>query len=661
MAMAGLLGAALSSLPVFADERIALIVGNSAYTGSRLPNPVNDAALMSRALQDVGFRVTTLVDADRAAMEEGIRAFGGELEAAGEEATGLFFYAGHGAQWKGENYLLPLEHGVTEASELDFGAVKATSVLDRMERAHNRLNVVILDACRNLPFPERSRSGGSSGLARMEPPSNSLIAFSTAPNAQASDGPGQPHSPYASALAAAINEPGLRIVDVFRRVREAVERITVGEQSPTHWDRLSSGYYYFQSPQVASARPTAPVLPDLAGRDSDDTNLAVTATPYGSDRPAEASDLGTGDDPGWVLTKGKASLIPGLSIAKKQARRAAYMQAIEARQDDRGVTVSWSLADNMDRRMFIKDFQILDEGVNGQFYEVQLRALVEAPNPNEDAATLVHFFTLMEDTPKVLFMISEHDEQDWRETTPVAGQGADTANLWRISYAEQFMAQVFRDAGYEALTSDDIVGVSFVDEDELRTARQSVGSAAARIGKIVDADAVIVGTARYEARQTSIDGTGIDDAQMSTVSLIAKAIVPSTGKVMDSFSYQDFATDLFGSRLSAQDRAIKKASAGAAQEWKWQLLSLLAREEQEVILELQNVSYRAAEEARLFLDSMPGFSGVRMEGWRDNRSRYAISSQYAGPRGYDLAGAMQRKFTNLRLVEVGQYQVVGSF
>ena len=244
-----------------AQERIALVIGNGAYGGAmgRLANPVNDAQLMSRTLEQVGFAVTVRMDADRKAMNEAINTFGRRLAQAGQDAVGLFFYAGHGAQANGDNYLIPLGVSVGDEYELQTNGVHAQWVLDRMEDAGNDLNIVVLDACRNLPFRAGSRSL-TRGLAQMRGPSGSLIAYSTAPDSVAEDGAGL-HSPYAQALSRAVLEPGIRLDDVFRRVGEAVEKATNSRQTPWKSDSLKGAPFYFQP----SGEPPAPIAQLPAG------------------------------------------------------------------------------------------------------------------------------------------------------------------------------------------------------------------------------------------------------------------------------------------------------------------------------------------------------------------------------------------------------------
>ena len=207
---------------------------------------------MATSLEAVGFDVRLVTDADIAAMRTEIEGFGKRLRRAGGDAVGLFYYAGHGVESRGTNYLIPVGAEIESAVEFEIDAVPARWVLSFMEAAGNRLNLVILDACRNNPFG--TGRGAPQGLASMDAPSGSLIAYSAAPGQTATDGTGD-NSPYTAALAARLAEPGLKVEDVFKRVRVAVEEATRGEQTP--WENSSlRGDFYFTAPAVPEAPAT---------------------------------------------------------------------------------------------------------------------------------------------------------------------------------------------------------------------------------------------------------------------------------------------------------------------------------------------------------------------------------------------------------------------
>lgn len=217
--------------------RIALVIGNEKYDGSMgsLSNPVNDAVLIGATLRSLGFDVEILTDASQADMKRAVRRLGDRLADAGDNATGLFYYAGHGVQSGGANYLIPVGAAIDAESDLELEAVSAASILSQLEETYVSTRIVILDACRNMPLRRRTRDG-SRGLARMDTPNGSFVAYSTSPGNTATDGGGI-HSPFAEALAAQMLVPDRPIEVTFREVRRQVVEMTNGDQVP--WDASS--------------------------------------------------------------------------------------------------------------------------------------------------------------------------------------------------------------------------------------------------------------------------------------------------------------------------------------------------------------------------------------------------------------------------------------
>ncbi|GAB2185530.1 caspase family protein [Roseibium sp. LAB1] len=228
----------IGTLPerAYAEPRLALVVGNGAYTTvTPLDNPVNDADLMANALREVGFDVTLVTDSNQNEMITAISRFGSRLRAAGEDATGLFYYAGHGVQSFGANFLLPVDIELQDAADLSLVGVPAQAVLRQMFSARNRTNIVILDACRNNPFvsiPDLS----DNGLAEMKAPRGTFLAYSTAPGDIALDGTGG-NSPFTEALARHMPTPGMPVETLFKAVRVDVLKETGNQQTP--WDTSS--------------------------------------------------------------------------------------------------------------------------------------------------------------------------------------------------------------------------------------------------------------------------------------------------------------------------------------------------------------------------------------------------------------------------------------
>ncbi|WP_395022307.1 SUMF1/EgtB/PvdO family nonheme iron enzyme [Dongia sp.] len=267
--------------PAGAEPRVALVIGNSKYQGDlpKLPNPANDAALMSATLKKLGFTVIETHDADLTQMNKSIRDFSDKLSAAGGQAVGLFFYAGHGLQIDGENWLIPVNAKIDEAKDAEFEAINASKILGQMEFAQNSLNIVILDACRNNPLSRGMRSGGT-GLAKMDAPLGSFIAYSTAPGMTAADGKGK-NSPYTAALAKAIQRPGIAIEEAFRDARVEVLASTDKQQIPWESSSLTGAFQFNPGPKVAE--------PQVA---------AAAPAPAPAPAPAAAPTAKTPDAPG---------------------------------------------------------------------------------------------------------------------------------------------------------------------------------------------------------------------------------------------------------------------------------------------------------------------------------------------------------------------------
>lgn len=225
------------------EPRIALVIGNGGYQSVRaLDNPRHDAELIAGTLQRLGFEVTLVPDATLAEMRQSVAHFGQALRAAGPDATGLFYYAGHGVQSFGTNYLLPVDASLTDAADLDLVAVEAQSVLRQMSSARNKTNIVILDACRNNPF-ETVRDFDDNGLAEMKAPTGTFLAYATAPGAVALDG-ADGNSPFTEALAEYMVEPGAPIEQMFKQVRVEVLKATGGLQTPWDTSSLTSDFEF---------------------------------------------------------------------------------------------------------------------------------------------------------------------------------------------------------------------------------------------------------------------------------------------------------------------------------------------------------------------------------------------------------------------------------
>lgn len=236
-----------------AERRVALVVGNSAYGPEigALANPINDATDVAELLGAAGFEIILKLDVDRDEMLRAIIDFGRLLDDGG---VGLFYYAGHAVQLDGSNYLIPLGAQIDREDYVQLEAVDVNQVLGRMGGADNRLNIVILDACRNNPFRSISR-GVSRGLAQTLAPTGTYIAYSAGPGQVALDGDGR-NSPYTAGLLEMAAQPGLPLEEVFKGVRVKVLASTQDKQTP--WTSSSiTGDFYFHRPPPEVAEPVA--------------------------------------------------------------------------------------------------------------------------------------------------------------------------------------------------------------------------------------------------------------------------------------------------------------------------------------------------------------------------------------------------------------------
>ena len=227
-----------------AEHRLALVIGNGDYAGTaKLDNPRRDAELIASSLRTIGFEVTLVRDADQRAMRAAIRDFGARLGEAGEDTVAFFYYSGHGIQERDMNYLIPVGARIDRNADVPVESVQADEVLRQMDYAGSRINFLIIDACRNNPFGEGQRSLAR-GLARMDGPRGTLIAYSTSPGKVAWDGAGGSNSPYAAALAKALRLPGVAAEEMFRTVRQEVLKVTEERQVPWESSSLTAAFYF---------------------------------------------------------------------------------------------------------------------------------------------------------------------------------------------------------------------------------------------------------------------------------------------------------------------------------------------------------------------------------------------------------------------------------
>jgi tetratricopeptide (TPR) repeat protein len=251
--LCGAAGSALAAVaPALAGEpRHALVIGNATYATAPLVNSANDAAAVAKVLEKAGFKVELRLNASQKQMQDAVTTFGDRLRAGG---AGLFYFAGHGVQIKGRNFMLPVGTDIKREDEVPYKAVDVQQVLDKMDTAKNRINLVVLDACRDNPFARSTRSSGG-GLSQVDAPIGSLIAFATAPGSVASDGTST-NGLYTQHLLANIERPGTPIEEVFKRVRLGVRLDSNGTQVPWESTSLEGDFYFFPAAPGAKGGPT---------------------------------------------------------------------------------------------------------------------------------------------------------------------------------------------------------------------------------------------------------------------------------------------------------------------------------------------------------------------------------------------------------------------
>ena len=241
-------------------RRVALVVGNGAYRNvPQLSNPRNDATLMAQTLQTLGFKLVgggARIDLDKAGFDAAVRTFGQEIRGA---EVALFYYSGHGMQVQGSNWLVPLDANPTRIQDLDFQMVDAQLVLRQMEGSGTKLNLMILDACRNNPFGGTGLRATDAGLAQMRAPEGTLISYATQPGNTAADGTGQ-NSPYTQALAENMRQPGLDVLRMFNRVGVEVKKATGGVQQPWVSSSPLENEFYMAG-AASNAVPPSPMAP----------------------------------------------------------------------------------------------------------------------------------------------------------------------------------------------------------------------------------------------------------------------------------------------------------------------------------------------------------------------------------------------------------------
>ncbi|MDE5452239.1 caspase family protein [Bradyrhizobium sp. CSA112] len=283
----------LGTPSAFAENRLALVIGQSAYRSvPALPNPANDAKAVTQLLTDSGFEVSTASDLSQGQMREVVSEFAGKVAAKGADTVALVFYAGHGLQIDGENFLVPIDIDPKREADIPIQAVRLNDILNTLTSVPSKMRILMLDACRNNPFPDLKTAGSGLALvdAKVGAP-GTFLSFSTSPGAVAEDGSGS-NSPYTNALLAAGKEQNIPIEETFKRVRLAVNKVTEGRQTP--WDsssltedfRFSGASIAGPKPAAAPKKTVAEWTRDLKGKPVEAANELIVAD--GTDEAYEA-------------------------------------------------------------------------------------------------------------------------------------------------------------------------------------------------------------------------------------------------------------------------------------------------------------------------------------------------------------------------------------
>jgi hypothetical protein len=323
------------------EPRIALVIGNANYSAEmKLANPKKDAELIGGTLQGLGFDVILVTDATQKQMQRSIVEFGDRLAKAGPDAVGLFYYAGHGLQLDGQNYLVPTDADISREVDVEVDGVSADLVLRQMAYAESRVNIMILDACRNNPLARDFRSvAASQGFAEIRSkPKGTFISYSTAPGEVAVDGTGD-HSPFAESLAASMQIPGLDLPNVFQQVRERVLAATRERQTPWDSSSLVKSFYFIppatdrvKDDLVADAVPAvvAPASPERIETLTPIAALLSAPSVTAPGKPAESK-------PVFVAMTRALFAKPGSRLRAEPSKAASVVAKLPANAEIRAV------------------------------------------------------------------------------------------------------------------------------------------------------------------------------------------------------------------------------------------------------------------------------------------------------------------------------------
>jgi caspase domain-containing protein len=322
---------AVPAAPASAEKRIALVVGNAGYQNvAPLANAKNDATLIAETLRGVGFTLIgggAQVNLDKAGFDNAIQTFGRNLTGAD---VALFYYAGHGVQVRGSNYLVPVTANPVREADVDFQMVDVALILRQMEGSGTKLNIVVLDACRNNPFGGRGLRTTEGGLAQIRAPEGTLVSYATQPGNVALDGAGT-NSPYSAALAEAIRKPDLEVFQTFNQVGLSVKKATGGQQQPWVSSSPIDGAFYFAGRSNPRPRDDEPKDVRIAERAPQQPALQVQPQPA---PPPQAAPPRLAAIPPSPALEQRAVAFVANDMIQSQASNATYLDYAKASMDE---------------------------------------------------------------------------------------------------------------------------------------------------------------------------------------------------------------------------------------------------------------------------------------------------------------------------------------
>lgn len=402
-----------------------------------------------------------------------------------------------------------------------------------------------------------------------------------------------------------------------------------------------------------------------------------------------------------VVVEGRASLNAGQDVARRQALLDAYRRAVGAGGSIEIGEFSQlrnfrDVVDIVTKRThgFITHYEILAEGRatdRSNTYFVAIRAEVVDRLETRDDDVLAQMVAMI-GSPKVLFMLAAYDESPSAGGTEQASSHRESVDLQlrqgdvevslrrdaqqrgdaavavpgsagrgSAQTVEHELARRFRDVGYRVLTSDDVRAGFALSAEVLQRARQGMGADAAEVGRLAGADVVVAGTIRYRVSATSGGGTDLEPI-LGTVSLNAKAIIPSSGRVLGVATIRErYMAVRHADPLLAREESSARAARNAADALKWEIPQVLADEPRLIRIRINGIAYAEADSMRRFFAGLPGIEGVRMLGWKDESSEFDILSIFTGPREGELFRAMQEHYPNIRMVRMESYDLTVAF